>query len=115
MMPCLKERVKKALPSWLLLLRRYRKTHAVFPNLLRPGTLNEKILYRILFDRRPILRRLADKAAVRPCVEARLAPGGPCRSFTGSGGGLGRSISSLARPVRGKADARELVGANCAG
>jgi len=74
MMPCLKERVKKALPSWLLLLRRYRKTHGVFPNLLRPGTLNEKILYRILFDRRPILRRLADKAAVRPYVEARLAP-----------------------------------------
>jgi hypothetical protein len=57
------------------LLRRYRKLHGVFPNLLRPGTLNEKILYRILFDRRPILRRLADKAAVRAYVEARLGTG----------------------------------------
>jgi hypothetical protein len=74
-MPSLKERFKKALPSWLLLFRRYRKMHGVFPNLLWPGTLNEKILYRILFDRRPILRRLADKAAVRPYVEARLGPG----------------------------------------
>ena len=74
-MPCLRERVKKALPSWLLLLRRYRKVHGVFPNLLRPGTLNEKILYRMLFDRRDILCRLADKAAVRPYVEARLGPG----------------------------------------
>ena len=74
-MPSLKEHVKKPLPSWLLLLRRYRKLHGVFPNLLRPGTLNEKILYRMLFDRRPILRWLADKAAVRPYVEARLGPG----------------------------------------
>ena len=58
-MPCLKGRVKKALPSWLLLLRRYRKLHGAFPNLLRPGTLNEKILYHMLFDRRDILCRHA--------------------------------------------------------
>jgi hypothetical protein len=74
-MPSLRERFKKALPTWLLLLRRYRKTHGVFPNVLRPGTLNEKILYRMLFDRRPILRRLADKVAVRPYVQDRLGPG----------------------------------------
>jgi len=73
-MPSITGRVKKALPSWLILIRRYRKAHGVFPNLVRPATLNEKILYRILFDRRLVLTRVADKAAVRPYVESRLGP-----------------------------------------
>jgi hypothetical protein len=73
-MPSIKERVKKALPSWLLLIRRYRKAHGVLPNLVRPATFNEKILYRILFDRRPVLTQITDKAAVRPYVESRLGP-----------------------------------------
>jgi TupA-like ATPgrasp len=73
-MPSIKERVKKALPSWLLLIRKYRKAHGVFPNLVHPATFNEKTLYRILFDRRLVLRRVADKAAVRSYVESRLGP-----------------------------------------
>jgi hypothetical protein len=73
-MPSIKERVKKALPSWLILILKYRMAHGVFPNLARPATFNEKILYRILFDRRPVLTQLADKAAVRPYVESRLGP-----------------------------------------
>ena len=73
-MPSIKARVKQALPSWALLIRRYRKAHGVFPNLVRPATFNEKTLYRILFDRRPVLRLFADKAAVRAYVEARLGP-----------------------------------------
>jgi hypothetical protein len=73
-MASIKERVRKALPSWLILIRRYRKAHGVFPNLIRPATFNEKTLYRILFDRRLVLTRVADKAAVRSYVEARLGP-----------------------------------------
>lgn len=47
---------------------------ASFPNLVRPATFNEKVLYRILFDRRPVLTQFADKAAVRSYVESRLGP-----------------------------------------
>ena len=73
-MPSIKERIKKALPGWLVLIRRYRKVHGVFPNIIRPATFNEKTLYRMLFDRRPVLVQLADKAAVRSYVESRLGP-----------------------------------------
>src|SRR5580693_2426411 len=73
-MPSVKERVKKVLPTWLILIRRYRKVHGVFPNLVRPATFNEKILYRMLFDRRLVLTQVADKAAVRSYVESRLGP-----------------------------------------
>lgn len=73
-MPSIKERIKEALPSWLILIRRYRKVHGGFPHLIRPITFNEKVLYRILFDRRRVLTRLADKAAVRLYVESRLGP-----------------------------------------
>jgi len=73
-MSSIKGRIKKALPSWLLLIRRYRKAHGVFPNIIRPTTFNEKTLYRILFDRRLVLRQVADKAAVRCYVESRLGP-----------------------------------------
>ena len=45
-----------------------------FPSIFRPRTFNEKILHRILFDRRPILTEFADKAAVRSYVEQRLGP-----------------------------------------
>ena len=44
----------------------------MFPNIIKPETFNEKIVYRILFDRRSILTQLADKAAVRSYVESRL-------------------------------------------
>jgi hypothetical protein len=73
-MPSTKERMIKVLPSWIILIYRYRKAHGAFPNLIFPATFNEKILYRILFDRRPVLRQFADKAAVRSYVESRLGP-----------------------------------------
>jgi hypothetical protein len=66
--------VKKALPSWLLTVRRYRSRHGRFPNIIRPRTFNEKVLYRILFDRRNALTLVADKFAARSYVEARLGP-----------------------------------------
>jgi hypothetical protein len=46
--------------------------HGQFPRLLRLHTFNEKVSHRMLFDRRAILTQVADKAAVRDYVEARL-------------------------------------------
>ena len=61
-------------PDWLFLIREWRKVHGGYPNFIRPGTFNEKILYRILFDRRPVITQFADKYAVRAYVEERLGP-----------------------------------------
>ncbi len=48
--------------------------HGEYTNILWPKTFSEKILHRNLFDRRPLLTQIADKAAVRSYVEARLGP-----------------------------------------
>ena len=68
----LKSIIKNTLPDWLILIHEYRKKNGVFPNVIAPKTFNEKVLHRIIFDRRPILAQLTDKAAVRSYVESRL-------------------------------------------
>jgi hypothetical protein len=68
----MKGRIKKILPDWFIAIRRHRKKHGQFPRLIHPQTFNEKVLHRMLFDRRPILTQVADKAAVRAFVEERL-------------------------------------------
>jgi hypothetical protein len=70
----IKELIKRVLPSWLIAIRRHRNVHGEFPNLIRPATFNEKILWRMLFDRRVVLSQIADKASVRSYVESRLGP-----------------------------------------
>jgi hypothetical protein len=42
------------------------------PNLRNPATFNEKVAYKILYDRRPILTRLADKLRARDYVAERI-------------------------------------------
>lgn len=64
----------KLLPDWFILISRHRIIHGEFPNLISPATFNEKLVYRILFDRRAVLTQIADKAAVRSYVESRLGP-----------------------------------------
>ena len=66
--------MRKSYPAWLFAIQEWRVAHGRFPRLFRPRTFNEKILHRILFDRRPILNRFADKLAVRGYVEERLGP-----------------------------------------
>jgi hypothetical protein len=46
--------------------------HGSYPNIFRPRSFSEKIQYRKLFDRRPILVTLADKYAVREFVRERV-------------------------------------------
>ena len=55
-------------------VRHYRHAHGVYPRLLRPRTLNEKILRRKMFDHRPLFTTFADKYAVRNFVAERLGP-----------------------------------------
>jgi hypothetical protein len=70
----IKTRIRRLKPDWLVLIERYRKFVGGFPNLLWPQTFNEKVVHRIVFDRRSLLTQLADKFAVRSYVESRLGP-----------------------------------------
>jgi TupA-like ATPgrasp len=65
-MSWIKPQIRKILGHW--------KRHGVFPNIINPVTFNDKVLYRRLFDRRPALTQVSDKAAVRFYVESRLGP-----------------------------------------
>ena len=56
-------------------MRLYKGVHGVFPNILSPRNFTEKVLWRSLFDRRPILRQFADKCAARDFVEERVGSG----------------------------------------
>jgi hypothetical protein len=73
-MPSIKMRIRTVLPDWFILIRAYHKAHGAFPNVIRPTTFSEKVLHRLLFDRRTLLTHIADKAAVRSYVESRLGP-----------------------------------------
>lgn len=55
-------------------IRWCRNTFGKAPNLTDPQTFNEKIAYRILYDRRPLLTTLVDKVAVRSYVADRIGP-----------------------------------------
>src|SRR5579864_1213626 len=72
----LKRAVTRMLPEpvvdAIVIMKGYKRQFGVLPNLVRPRTLNEKIVRRMLFDRRPILTQLADKYAVREYVKMRI-------------------------------------------
>ena len=55
-----------------VVVRNYRKKFGRLPNLKNPTTFNEKITYKILYDRRPILTRLQDKLQARDYVAQRI-------------------------------------------
>jgi hypothetical protein len=71
-MSAIKQHLVNVLPDWFIVIARHRRIHGAFPKLFRPETFNEKIVYRILFDRRPLWTQLADKAAVRTYIQSRL-------------------------------------------
>jgi hypothetical protein len=68
----IKSQIRTVLPHWVVLIREHRRMHGEFPRIIRPVTFSEKILRRNLFDRRPLLSQIADKAAVRSYVESRV-------------------------------------------
>jgi hypothetical protein len=74
LIPSIRRKIRKRLPDWYRQIRAYRKAHGVYPRVVNPVTFNEKILHRNLFDHRPLLKQMADKAAVRGYVESLLGP-----------------------------------------
>jgi hypothetical protein len=55
-----------------IVVRNFQKKFGRPPNLKNPTTFNEKVTYKILYDRRPILTRLADKLQAREYVAERI-------------------------------------------
>ena len=53
---------------------RYARVFGAPPDLVHPRTLSEKLQWRILYDRRPLLQVTCDKVAVREYVAARVGP-----------------------------------------
>ena len=53
-------------------VHRFWRIHGYVPNVVRPSTYSEKILYKMVFDRRPILSLVADKVEVRDFVSDRI-------------------------------------------
>ena len=52
--------------------RNFHRQFGRKPNLKRPTTFNEKIVCKILYDRRPLLTRIADKVQVRDYVAEKI-------------------------------------------
>ncbi|MGY1688683.1 ATP-grasp fold amidoligase family protein [Geodermatophilus sp. SYSU D01105] len=55
----------RLVPSPVRRVRRYREVTGRFPPLLRPRTFNEKLNWRICFDRRALLAHTCDKLAMK--------------------------------------------------
>jgi teichuronopeptide biosynthesis TupA-like protein len=55
-----------------VVIRNYETIFGRPPNLRNPTTFNEKIIYKMIHDRRPILTRLADKLQARDYVAERI-------------------------------------------
>ena len=55
-----------------VVVRNFKNKFGRPPNLKNPSTFNEKIAYKILHDRRPILTRLQDKLQARDYVAERI-------------------------------------------
>ncbi|MDP9128375.1 MAG: hypothetical protein M3N08_08980 [Pseudomonadota bacterium] len=71
-MSVLKKKITRAMPDWLVKIRAYQKKSGRIPNIISPATFTEKVMHRMLFDRRPILTQIADKMGARVYVESRL-------------------------------------------
>jgi len=68
------EWIDRVLPARAAVLREHIAYHHGLPNLFNPQTYSEKVLHRILFDRRNLPTQMADKNAVRSYVADRLGP-----------------------------------------
>lgn len=67
-----------------LLAGRFLRAHGRLPRLFAPETFNEKVLHRLLFDRRPVLTRLAGKLEVRDYALERTGDAGLTVPLVGS-------------------------------
>lgn len=70
-----------------VLARRHRRTFGRWPRLVRPQTFNEKVLHRMLFDRRPVLTRLCGTLEARSFVLERTGEPSLLPSLVGTATG----------------------------
>jgi len=59
-------------PDKLYLIYKYKKTHGVKPDLDQPESIDEKLQWIKLHDRKPIYHKMIDKVAAKDFVEQRL-------------------------------------------
>lgn len=64
--------LKTWLPRHLQAVLRYQSCQGEFSWLLRPRTFNQKLFYKMLYDRRPLLATFADKLLVREYVRQKV-------------------------------------------
>ena len=69
----IRKQLLSIVPGPLSTLIRYIYKHRRFPRLRNPHTFSDKILHRMLHDRRPTLQIFSDKLAVRDYVLARVS------------------------------------------
>ena len=74
----------EAVYSALIVMQRHRANIGVFPNIVRPKTYNEKVLHRMLFDRRPIRHNFRTSMRFAPTLKIDWART-PYRDCTGLG------------------------------
>ncbi len=57
-----------------IIVRNFERVHGRPPDLKNPVTFNEKIIYKMIYDRRRVLTQLADKLQARDYVAERIGP-----------------------------------------
>ena len=65
----LREFVKSLAPDAIFNIMYFWSENEYFPNVLKPTTFNEKVLFKMLFDRRSFLKLFCDKYLVRNYVQ----------------------------------------------
>ncbi len=60
------------LPLHLQYVLRYKSAQKSFHSLLRPETFNQKLIYKMTYDRRPLLTTFADKLQAREYVRQKI-------------------------------------------
>ncbi len=68
----IKERRESNLSDTQYFSRRHKHIFGYTPHFKKPQTFNEKIIHRVLYDRRPIYTALADKLKARIYVASML-------------------------------------------
>src|SRR5690348_2291180 len=66
--------LRKAVPDWMAAVRYYVDSYGRLPNLFWPRSFNEKLLHRMVFDRREVLAEITDKLRLRAYVASRIGP-----------------------------------------
>lgn len=64
--------LQSLLPLHLQCVLRYKSAHKDFNLLLKPQTFNQKLFYKMIYDRRPLLVTFADKLRAREYVRQKI-------------------------------------------